>query len=96
MYIITPTYRRPEQIAEITRLGYTLKHVTNLFWLVIEDATAPTASVTKQLNRIGVPFAHLTGKHSTGSMYFDDWIRFNFSSVRVMNELSHDPHSHKI
>lgn len=65
LYIITPTYRRPEQIAEITRLGYTLKHVPNLFWLVIEDATVPTALVTRQLKRIGVPFEHLTGELST-------------------------------
>lgn len=62
LYIITPTYRRPEQIAEITRLGYTLKHIPNLFWLVIEDATVPTALVTRQLKRIGVPFEHLIGK----------------------------------
>lgn len=62
LYIITPTYKRPEQVAEITRLGYTLKHVPNLFWLVIEDAMVPTALVTRQLKRIGVPFEHLVGK----------------------------------
>lgn len=62
LYIITPTYRRPEQLAEITRLGYTLKHVPNLFWLVIEDAAFPTPLVTRQLKRIGVPFEHLVGK----------------------------------
>lgn len=62
LYIITPTYRRAEQIAEITRLGNTLKHIPNLFWLVIEDATHPTALVTKQLKRLGIPFAHLVGK----------------------------------
>lgn len=60
MYIITPTYRRPEQLAEITRLGYTLKHVPNVFWLVIEDAIAPTRLLTRQLKRIGVPFEHMT------------------------------------
>lgn len=62
LYIITPTYRRPEQIAEITRLGYTLKHVPNLYWLVIEDAITPTAQLTHQLQRIGIPFEHLIGK----------------------------------
>lgn len=46
-------------MAEITRLGHTLKHVPNLFWLVIEDAAAPNALVTRQLQRIGVPFVHL-------------------------------------
>ncbi|KAL9697453.1 hypothetical protein quinque_000894 [Culex quinquefasciatus] len=60
LYIITPTYRRPEQLAEITRLGYTLKHVPNLFWLIVEDAESRTESVTRLLRQIDVPFVHLT------------------------------------
>lgn len=60
LYIITPTYRRPEQLAEITRLGYTLKHVQNLFWLIVEDADSRTESVTRLLRQIDVPFIHLT------------------------------------
>uniref|UniRef100_A0A1Q3FZL3 Galactosylgalactosylxylosylprotein 3-beta-glucuronosyltransferase n=2 Tax=Culex tarsalis TaxID=7177 RepID=A0A1Q3FZL3_CULTA len=60
LYIITPTYRRPEQLAEITRLGYTLKHVPNLFWLIVEDAESRTESVTRLLKQIDVPFVHLT------------------------------------
>lgn len=62
LYIITPTFRRGEQLAELTRLGYTLKHVPRLFWLVIEDSTAPTPAVTALLTRIGVPFTHLVGE----------------------------------
>lgn len=62
LYIITPTYKRAEQVAEITRLGYTLKHIPNLYWLVIEDAVHATAHVTRQLQRIGIPFEHLTGE----------------------------------
>lgn len=61
LYIITPTYRRPEQLAEITRLGYTLKHVSNLLWLVIEDAEHPSLLVMSTLKHIGVPFEYLTG-----------------------------------
>lgn len=60
LYIITPTYRRPEQLAEITRLGYTLKHVPNLFWLIVEDAENRTETVTRLLKQINVPFIHLT------------------------------------
>lgn len=62
LYIITPTFRRPEQLAELTRLGYTLKHVPNLLWLVIEDAEHATVLVTKLLEHIGVPFVHLVGE----------------------------------
>ncbi|XP_073837464.1 glucuronyltransferase P isoform X2 [Musca autumnalis] len=58
LYIITPTYRRPEQLAELTRLGYTLKHVANLLWLVIEDANKTSEMVIETLNRIGVPFEY--------------------------------------
>ncbi|XP_070500308.1 galactosylgalactosylxylosylprotein 3-beta-glucuronosyltransferase P isoform X1 [Chironomus tepperi] len=59
IYIITPTYRRPEQLAELTRLGYTLKHVPNIFWLVVEDAVDTTQLVTKLLLKLNIPFAHL-------------------------------------
>lgn len=62
LYIITPTFRRGEQLAELTRLGYTLKHLARVFWLVIEDAATPTPAVTKLLTRIGVPFTHLVGE----------------------------------
>ncbi|XP_037718678.1 galactosylgalactosylxylosylprotein 3-beta-glucuronosyltransferase P isoform X1 [Drosophila subpulchrella] len=59
LYIITPTYRRPEQLAELTRLGYTLKHVVNLLWLVIEDANATNPLVGHTLDRIGVPYEYM-------------------------------------
>ncbi|KAH8379300.1 hypothetical protein KR009_004102 [Drosophila setifemur] len=59
LYIITPTYRRPEQLAELTRLGYTLKHVANLLWLVIEDANSTNPLVAHTLDRIGVPYEYM-------------------------------------
>lgn len=62
IYVVTPTFRRGEQLAELTRLGYTLKHVPNLFWLVIEDSAELTPAVSKLLTRIGVPFEHLIGE----------------------------------
>lgn len=68
LYIITPTYPRAEQIAEITRIGNTLKHVSNLFWLVIEDAKVKTPQLTRQLHRLGIPFVHLIGKFITNTI----------------------------
>ncbi|XP_011304883.1 galactosylgalactosylxylosylprotein 3-beta-glucuronosyltransferase P [Fopius arisanus] len=59
LYIITPTYRRPEQIPELTRMAHTLMLVENVHWLVIEDANVPTEQVTKLLNRTGIKFQHL-------------------------------------
>lgn len=62
LYIITPTYRRPEQIPELTRLAQTLMHVPNIHWLVIEDAQEKTLQVTQLLQRTGLRFEHLVGK----------------------------------
>ncbi|CAD6223009.1 GSCOCG00005348001-RA-CDS [Cotesia congregata] len=60
LYVITPTYRRPEQIPELIRMSHTLMLVENVNWLVIEDAKVPTKEVTKFLNRTGLRFQHLT------------------------------------
>ena len=38
IYLITPTYSRREQIAELTRLGQTLKLAGNIHWVVAEDS----------------------------------------------------------
>jgi hypothetical protein len=62
LYIITPTYRRPEQIAELTRMAQTLMHVQNLHWLVIEDAENKTQLVSDLLQRTGIYHDHLVGK----------------------------------
>ncbi|XP_012217021.1 galactosylgalactosylxylosylprotein 3-beta-glucuronosyltransferase P isoform X3 [Linepithema humile] len=59
LYIITPTYRRPEQIPELTRMAHTLMLVKNVHWLVIEDAAVATKQVTKLLERTGLKFDHL-------------------------------------
>lgn len=59
LYIITPTYRRPEQIPELTRLAHTLMLIKNVHWLVIEDATVATKQVTTLLERTGLKFDHL-------------------------------------
>ncbi|XP_023712472.1 galactosylgalactosylxylosylprotein 3-beta-glucuronosyltransferase P isoform X2 [Cryptotermes secundus] len=59
LYIITPTYRRPEQIPELTRMAQTLMHVQNLHWLVIEDAENKTQLVSELLHRTGISHDHL-------------------------------------
>ncbi|XP_049772457.1 galactosylgalactosylxylosylprotein 3-beta-glucuronosyltransferase P-like [Schistocerca cancellata] len=59
VYVITPTYRRPEQLAELTRLAQTLMHVPALHWLVIEDAARTTPAVGELLASTGVRYDHL-------------------------------------
>lgn len=59
LYVITPTYRRPEQIPELTRIAHTLMLVPNLYWLVIEDAKDKNQQVTELLDRTGLNYEHL-------------------------------------
>ncbi|XP_012282242.1 galactosylgalactosylxylosylprotein 3-beta-glucuronosyltransferase P [Orussus abietinus] len=59
IYVVTPTYRRPEQIPELTRMAQTLMLVRNVHWLVVEDATEPTRQVTELLRRTGLKFEHM-------------------------------------
>ena len=45
LYIITPTFRRSEQAAELTRLFQTLQQVSNLHWILAEDAPTGDCSI---------------------------------------------------
>lgn len=62
IYIITPTYRRPEQVAELTRMSQTLMHLQNIYWLLVEDAREKSDVVSRLLKKSGIRFVHLTGK----------------------------------
>ncbi|XP_042218464.1 galactosylgalactosylxylosylprotein 3-beta-glucuronosyltransferase S-like [Homarus americanus] len=59
IYVITPTYRRNTQMADMTRLAQTLMHVPNLHWIVVEDAERTSQVVEELLERTGLPFTHL-------------------------------------
>lgn len=60
IYYVTPTYPRPEQIPELTRLSHTLMHVPRLHWVVADDQPACDSSVTDVLIRASLPFTHLS------------------------------------
>uniref|UniRef100_A0A131YKE1 Galactosylgalactosylxylosylprotein 3-beta-glucuronosyltransferase n=1 Tax=Rhipicephalus appendiculatus TaxID=34631 RepID=A0A131YKE1_RHIAP len=59
IYAITPTYARPVQEAELTRLCHTFRLVPYLHWIVVEDSTVRTAVVSDLLARCGVAYTHL-------------------------------------
>lgn len=59
VFVITPTYRRPTQMADMIRLGQTLRNDKAIYWLVIEDQDHPSARIRALLERTGLPFAHL-------------------------------------
>lgn len=54
IYAITPTYARPVQKAELTRLSHLFQLVPNLFWVIVEDSEMTTPLVRNLLNRAGL------------------------------------------
>ena len=72
IYIITPTYYRMLQPAELTRISQTFKNVPNLHFIVVEDANKPSKLVRDVLDRSKLrytqlfaptPKQHKLGKH---------------------------------
>ncbi|XP_068456770.1 galactosylgalactosylxylosylprotein 3-beta-glucuronosyltransferase 1-like isoform X2 [Clinocottus analis] len=59
IHVITPTYSRPVQKAELTRLTNTLLHVPNLHWLLVEDSQRRTSLVGRLLQETGLNYTHL-------------------------------------
>ena len=59
IYIITPTYYRPVQKAELTRMCHTFLLVPNIHWIVIEDAKTNSALVKDLLQNCGVVYTLL-------------------------------------
>lgn len=49
IYVITPTYARPVQRAELTRLLNVFRQVPNLHWIIVEDSSNKTKMVTSIL-----------------------------------------------
>ena len=62
LYVVTATYPRPEQEAELLRLSQTLMHAKPfVFWVVVEDSRRTTPAVTELLQRSGLRHVHLLG-----------------------------------
>ncbi|CAN0022766.1 galactosylgalactosylxylosylprotein 3-beta-glucuronosyltransferase 2-like [Lampetra fluviatilis] len=57
IYVVTPTYARPAQKAELTRLANTFRQVPWLHWVLVEDAPSQSPMVRALLARSGVPGA---------------------------------------
>uniref|UniRef100_A0A8C6U9A9 Galactosylgalactosylxylosylprotein 3-beta-glucuronosyltransferase n=1 Tax=Neogobius melanostomus TaxID=47308 RepID=A0A8C6U9A9_9GOBI len=59
IYVITPTYARLVQKAELTRLSHTLLHVPQLHWILVEDALQKSTLVSNLLRTSGLSYTHL-------------------------------------
>ena len=60
IFVITPTFTRPSQLPDMTRLAQTLMHIKNLFWIVVEDSQNTTAVITELLERMAIPHVQLS------------------------------------
>lgn len=67
IYIITPTYRRFVQKAELTRLSHTLMLVPNVHWIIVEDSEWTGDIVNKLVKRLKdeFDFHTITKLHAT-------------------------------
>ncbi|XP_024082704.1 galactosylgalactosylxylosylprotein 3-beta-glucuronosyltransferase 2-like isoform X2 [Cimex lectularius] len=59
IYVITPTYSRPVQKAELTRFSQTLMLVSNIHWIIVEDSQKKTLLVENFLARSSLNYTHL-------------------------------------
>ncbi|XP_015587612.1 galactosylgalactosylxylosylprotein 3-beta-glucuronosyltransferase I [Cephus cinctus] len=59
IYAITPTFARPVQKAELTRLAQTFLHIFNFHWIVVEDSVKKTDLVTNFLAQSRLAYTHL-------------------------------------
>ena len=69
IYIITPTYSRGTQKADLTRLSHTLLLVPRIHWILVEDSSFKTELVTNfisHLNQYIIP--KIRGKMILGNM----------------------------
>ncbi|KAF0039136.1 hypothetical protein F2P81_009620 [Scophthalmus maximus] len=59
IFVITPTYSRLVQKAELTRMSQTFLHVPQLHWIVVEDSPHKTPLVSDLLVKSGLAYTHL-------------------------------------
>lgn len=57
--VVTPTHKRPERLADMTRFSQTLSHIKDLHWIVIEDANHTVDAVRRILDRSGLKYVYL-------------------------------------
>ena len=54
VYVITPTYARATQMADLTRLSQALEGVPNVTWILVEDSRRKTQKVERLLNKTNI------------------------------------------
>ncbi|XP_040067070.2 galactosylgalactosylxylosylprotein 3-beta-glucuronosyltransferase 2 [Ixodes scapularis] len=96
VYVVTPTYRRPTQAPDLLRVSQSLMLSTNVFWVVVEDATRRSELVASIVAGSGLPSVHLlgpcpkehrkpsSGRGAAGRRRALQWLRQNASLPGVL------------
>uniref|UniRef100_A0A803JLB5 Galactosylgalactosylxylosylprotein 3-beta-glucuronosyltransferase n=1 Tax=Xenopus tropicalis TaxID=8364 RepID=A0A803JLB5_XENTR len=66
IFAITPTYSRPVQKAELTRIANTFRQIPAFHWIVVEDTNNKTSLVTNFLKSSGIQHTQLCVKTPAG------------------------------
>lgn len=87
IYVITPTYRRLVQLAELTQLAQTLSQVPSVHWIVVEDSEELSSGVTHLLQRFeAIPHTHLHGiKYKPPHYYY--YFSFNMEISLIISQV---------
>jgi hypothetical protein len=59
IFVITPTYSRPERLADMTRFSQTLSHIKDLIWIVVEDGEELSVPLQRLLKRSRIRHVYL-------------------------------------
>ncbi|KAG6458545.1 hypothetical protein O3G_MSEX010914 [Manduca sexta] len=92
IYYVTPTYPRPEQVPELTRLAHTLMHVPRIHWIIADDQPLCSDQVISLLRRTGLPYTHISSPKPyvyVGTNY-PRGVSNRRAAVRWLHENAHD------
>ena len=65
VFVVTPTFKRYVQKAELTRISQAFKPVKKLHWIVVEDSVKKTDLVANFLHNSGLKYTHLNVRTSS-------------------------------
>lgn len=62
VYVVTPTYTKHTQHAELLAIGNTLRNIPNITWIVVEENIELSEKVAELLENSQVSYVHLLGR----------------------------------
>ena len=89
IFVITPTYARATQKADLVSLCHTFMHVQRLVWIVIEDSLQKTQLVRDLLSRCQVQYVHLnvvTNRPKAGESVIHRGVRQRNTGLQGLRE----------